>query len=106
MARKGYIFTNKKESEKGFFSTFMGVLSLLSLVLTVHYTYLGGGTAPVKYGVAAILCLVFAVIGLIFGIMAKMERDRFYLFAWIGIVLNLLTIAGVSFILYAGAYGL
>jgi len=46
------------------------------------------------------------VLGLIFGIMAKMERDRFYLFAWIGIVLNLLTIAGVSFILYAGAYGL
>ena len=35
-----------------------------------------------------------------------MEQDRFYLFAWVGIGLNLLTIMGISFILYAGAYGL
>ena len=106
MARKGYIFTNKRESRRGIFSAFMGALSLVSLILAVYDTFLHRGVALTRYGVVAVLCLVFSIIGLIFGITAKLEQDRFYLFAWVGIVLNLLTVMGISFILYAGAYGL
>ena len=106
MARKGYIFTDKKESKWGVFSAFLGVLSLVSLILAVHYTFLNRGVALTRYGVVAVLCLLFSAAGLIFGIMARMEQDKFYLFAWVGIILNLLTLAGISFILYAGAYGL
>lgn len=106
MARKGYIFTNKAESKKGILSTVFGALSLVSLGMAVYRTFQNQGEAFVKYGVVGMLCLIFAGIGLVLGIMARMEEDKFYLFAWIGIVLNLLTLAGISFILYAGAYGL
>lgn len=106
MARKGYIFTNKTESKKGFISAVFGALSLISLGMAVYQTYLNQGEAYVKYGVIGILCLIFAGVGLALGIMAKMEEDKFYLFAWLGIILNLLTLAGICFILYAGVYGL
>lgn len=106
MAHKGYIFTNKAESRKGILSTFFGVLSLVSLLMAVRESYLAGGEEYVRYGVVGILCLIFAAVGLVLGIMAKMEEDKFYLFAWTGIVLNVLVLSGISFILYAGAYGL
>lgn len=83
-----------------------GAVSLVSLITAVYLAYRNQGEAFVRYGVAGILCLIFSVAGLVLGIMARLEQDRFYLFAWIGIVLNILTLAGISFILYAGAYGL
>lgn len=106
MARKGYIFTDKVESKRGMMSAFFGALSLISLIAAVHESFLGEGADLVKYGVVGLLCLIFAGVGLVLGILAKMEEDKFYLFAWTGIILNLLTLAGISFILYAGAYGL
>lgn len=106
MARKGYIFTNKAESKRGILSTVFGALSLASLITAVYLTFRNQGTAYVKYGVVGVLCLIFAGTGLVLGILARTEEDKFYLFAWIGIVLNILTLAGISFILYAGAYGL
>lgn len=106
MARKGYIFTDKVESKRGMLSTFFGILSLVSLIFAVHESFLGEGAELVKYGVVGLLCLIFAVVGLILGILARMEEDKFYLFAWLGILSNVLTLAGIGFILYAGAYGL
>lgn len=106
MARKGYIFTDKAESKKGMMSAFFGVLSLASLILAVYRSFEEKGADIVRYGVVGLLCLIFAGVGLVLGILARMEEDKFYLFAGIGIVLNVLTLAGISFILYAGAYGL
>lgn len=106
MARRGYIFTNKAESKKGIMSSFFGVLSLVSLILAVYLAFLRDGNIPVRYGVAGGLCLLFSLAGLILGVLAKLEEDKFYLFAWLGIVLNLLTLLGIAFILYAGVYGL
>ena len=54
----------------------------------------------------ALLCLIFSAVGLVFGIMAKLEEDKFYLFAWIGIVLNALTLLGIGGIVAVGVYGL
>ena len=43
---------------------------------------------------------------MVLGIMSKMEEDRFYLFSYLGIILNLLAIAGIGFISYAVVYGI
>ena len=50
--------------------------------------------------------LIFSAAGLVLGIMAKLEEDKFYLFAWIGIVLNALTLLGIGGIVAVGVYGL
>ena len=102
MGRK-YIFTNKKESRKGIMSTVLGAVSLFSLFLAVYGTFQNQGEALVKYGMGVLFALLFALTGIVLGIMSKMEEDKFYLFSYLGILLNVLAIAGVGFILYAGA---
>lgn len=105
MGRK-YIFTNKKESKKGIMSAVLGLIALVSLFFAVYETFRNQGQALVKYGVAALFALLFALAGMVLGIMSKMEEDRFYLFSYLGIILNLLAIAGIGFIIYAGVYGI
>ena len=105
MGRK-YIFTNKKESKKGIMSAVLGIIALVSLFLAVYETFRNQGQALVKYGVAALFALLFALAGIVLGIMSKMEEDRFYLFSYLGIILNLLAIAGIGFIINAGVYGI
>ena len=105
MGRK-YIFTNKKESKKGIMSAVLGIIALVSLFLAVYETFRNQGQALVKYGVAALFALLFALAGIVLGIMSKMEEDRFYLFSYLGIILNLMAIAGIGFIIYAGVYGI
>ena len=105
MGRK-YIFTNKKESKKGIMSAVLGIIALVSLFLAVYETFRNQGQALLKYGVAALFALLFALAGIVLGIMSKMEEDRFYLFSYLGIILNLLAIAGIGFIIYAGVYGI
>ena len=105
MGRK-YIFTNKKESKKGIMSAVLGIIALVSLFFAVYETFRNQGQALVKYGVAALFALLVALAGIVLGIMSKMEEDRFYLFSYLGIILNLLAIAGIGFIIYAGVYGI
>lgn len=104
--RRKYIFTNKKESKKGIMSAVLGIIALVSLFFAVYETFRNQGQALVKYGVAALFALLFALAGIVLGIMSKMEEDRFYLFSYLGIILNLLAIAGIGFIIYAGVYGI
>lgn len=101
-----FIFTNKNESKKGIMSTVFGLIAGISVCAAVFLTFQLGGAAPVKYGVVGLLSTIMAIAGMVLGIMAKLEQDRFYVFAWIGIVLNALTLFGIGYIIYAGVYGI
>lgn len=105
MARK-FIFTNKFYSPKAIMSTILGVIDIAALVYIVYLTYQNGGIALARYGSSGLLITVFSFVGLILGILSKTEPDRFYLFSYLGILFNIAALGGVSFILYAGAYGL
>lgn len=105
MARK-FIFTNKLYSPKGIMATILGVLDLVALIYVIYLTYQNGGVALARYGTTGLLITVFSFIGLILGIVSKSEPDRFYLFSYLGILFNVAALGGVSFVLYAGAYGL
>lgn len=101
-----YIFTNKAYSVKGIMSTILGVLDLVSLALAVYLSYQNHGVALPRFGATGVLITVFSLTGLILAILSKYEPDRFYLFSYLGMGLNILSLLGVSFILFAGAYGL
>lgn len=103
--KKHYIFTNKKHSTKGMMSTILGVIALLSLGLAVYQTYEAGGEAKGSMGMVGFLATCFFITGLVLGILAKREMDRFRLFIYLGMALNLLGLMLISMILYAGAYG-
>lgn len=104
MAKKGYKFTNKKHSPKAVMSTVFGALSDISLIVLVYLSYTRGGQVPVNYGIAVILVLIFAIVGCLLGVLAWQEREKFKVFAIIGLVLNVVALMAVSGILYAGSY--
>lgn len=104
--RRGFIFTNKAHSHKGIMSAILSMISLCSVFLTIYYTYKAGGKAPLKYGFSVLLSLIYTVAGLILGIMGRLEKDKFYLFAYWGIIVNSLMLIGIILLLFAGAYGI
>lgn len=104
--KKNYIFTNKRYSEKSVMSTILGLISLGALIAAVYFTFQAGGQAAVGYGVTGLLSAVFSLTGLVLGIMSRMEKDKFYLFSYIGIVTNLLAVLSIGYIIYAGVYGI
>ena len=81
--RKNYIFTNRKHSDKAIMSA-------------------KGGEVPAGYGVTGILIALFSVIGLILGLRTVREPEKYHFFAWLGMVLNGLALAGISLVVYAG----
>jgi len=107
MARKkNYIYTNRKYSDKAMISIMLGMVSLLSLFLVIYFTFRLSGEAKINYGVAAILSTLFSLVGIWQGIIARMEKDRFHLFAYVGIFFNSLALVLIGFIIYVGNYGL
>lgn len=105
MNRK-FIYTNKSHSPRAVMSTILGVITMISLWYAVYITYQNAGEALPRYGATTFFITILAFIGLILGILSKTEPDRFYMFSYIGIGINILVLSGISFILFAGAYGL
>lgn len=103
MPKREYIFTNKKHSPKSIMSTMLGILSVASLLLAGYLSYVEKGAENMRYGTACFLAMVFAFVGIILGVLGRMEKDRFYFFSYVGIILNVVAIGLVSLILYAGA---
>ncbi len=104
--KKNYMFTNKKHSSRGIMSAILGVITLTSLILAVFQTYQVKGEAGGNMGMVGFVATCFSITGLVIGFLSKAEPDRFRFFSYVGILLNLLALAAVSMILYAGAYGI
>ncbi len=104
MKKNSYMFTNKEHTQKGIMATILGVISLASIGYIVFESYRRAGEVPLQYGAVAFLVMIFAFVGIVLGVLSKSEKDKFYFFSYLGIVLNVLVLAALSVILYAGAY--
>lgn len=104
--RKSLIFTDKKHTKKGIMSTSLGLIALSSAGIAVYKTYETGGEAGINMGVVGFMILVFSLVGIVLGYLGKLEQDCFRFFAYLGFILNLVSLFCISMILYAGAYGL
>ena len=80
------------------------MISIASLGYIIVNSYRNDGQVPLQYGAVAFLTMLFAFAGIVLGVLSKSERDKFYFFSYLGIVLNVLVLAALSVILYAGAY--
>ena len=102
--KKSFMFTNKEHTLKGIMATILGMISIASLGYIIVNSYRNDGQVPLQYGAVAFLTMLFAFAGIVLGVLSKSERDKFYFFSYLGIVLNVLVKAALSVILYAGAY--
>ena len=103
MRKKGYIFTDKTYSKKSIMSAILGLISLVSLCLVIYFSYREAGAFSISRGGVCLLSMLYALVGLGLAIAARMEKDRFYLFAYLGMVMNVISLLLVSTVLYAGA---
>lgn len=87
-------------------STILGTISLGTIVLVTILSFQAGGAAKRQYGTSLFLAMIFSFVGVALGALAKTEKEKFYFFCYLGIILNLLALCAISAILYAGAYGL
>lgn len=106
MRRKSYMFTNKSHSDRGKASAALGIISFVSVCLVIYISYSEEGAMNPKLGAAAVFALLFSLIGEVLGIISRVEKDKFYFFPNVGLVLNALVIAFVGFILYLGVNGI
>ena len=102
MARKRYLFTNKKNPERGIFSAALGVIALLGIFCALVISYKNGGAGMPRLGVSVFFAALMGVAGLVMGILSHMEPDMFTFFPKLGIVLNILVLASAGVILYMG----
>lgn len=100
--KKNYIYSNKKHTLKGIFSFILSMISLLSLILTIILSYVRKGDAPTNYGAVGFLCTLFCAVGIILALYGRKEPDKFYLFANLGLAINIADLLLISAILYAG----
>ena len=84
-------------------STVYGIISLASLIVVVYLSYNANGVAPVNYGIAGVFVTVFALIGVVLAVLSLNEGESDKFFGWLGLLLNGLSLAGISLILYVGA---
>lgn len=105
MAKK-FLFTDKKHSPKAIMSSVLGVISTSAIVYAIYSTYKNSGIATERLGGTGAMILLFSTIGILLGYLSKANPDEFHFFSYVGIVLNLLALLGVSMVLYAGAYGM
>ena len=87
-------------------SSILGVISLGAIALVTALSFQAQGNAKREYGASLFLAMIFSLVGVVLGALARSEKDKFYFFCYLGIILNMLALAAISFILYAGAYGL
>lgn len=104
--KKHYIFTDKKNPPRAVMSSILGAISLGAIAVVTTLTFRTQGNAKGGYGASLFLATIFSLVGVVLGALAKTEKDKFYFFCYLGIFLNLLALGAISFILYAGAYGL
>lgn len=83
-------------------STILGVIALISMILAIVFTFRNQGDAKIGYGMTAILALIFSGTGEVLGIKTRLEKDMYYIFANIGIVLNGIMLAFLIYILVLG----
>ena len=102
--KKNYMFTNRRHSEKAIMSTVFGVLCTVSLVIVVVLSYSRGGDVPAGYGFTGLFAAILSLVGMLLGVLALREAERFKLFGWLGILLNGVSLGAVSGILYAASY--
>lgn len=106
MRRRNFMFSNKKNPWRGIMSTILGILSVAAIALAVFSSFKSKGATNYRLASVVLVSFVFGITGVVFGILSRFERDMFYFFSNLGIILNAIAILATGFILYAGVFGL
>lgn len=100
--KRDYIYSNKKHTLKGIFSTVLAAISFFTQVFLTVMSYTKHGEISESFGATAFMCTLFSGIGILVGLAGKKDFDCYYVFANVGICWNVLNLFISSAFLYAG----
>lgn len=83
-------FTNKKHSLMGFVSIIIGAAALILLIISFIIAFKAKGSAGEVVGIYGGLALIIGLFGFLIGMFSLRNKEVFYTFSWIGIILNLI----------------
>lgn len=86
--RHGYRFTNKNNTKGGIIATVLAIFAFTALVGGIMISYKKGGNAGMIVGAAGTVSFLLSTIGLVQALKSFKERDKFYVFSWIGCISN------------------
>lgn len=83
-------FTNKKHSLLGALSTLVGLVAFGFLFMSFYIAYISRGTAGENVGALGGAALFVGLLGFFLGMFSLKNKEVFYTFSWIGIILNMI----------------
>lgn len=86
--RHGYKFTNKNNTRGGIISTVFAAVSLVMIVTGVIISFKNEGDAGIIVGAFGTVSFMSSTIGEVMALRSFKEKDKFYLFSWIGTITN------------------
>lgn len=88
-ARSGkYKFSDKKHPVEGICSCFIGVVSLILVLVSVFFSEQAKGRAGILVGVLGTAAMLFSFVGFILAVHALKKKEIHYRFPTIGTALN------------------
>ena len=105
MFRKSHLFSNRKHTEKGIFGTALGVISILSILISIQISYVNDGLISTKLGAAMLFVMIFSIVGEVVSVLSRMQKECLHFFSNLGILFNAIAIIGVVFIVCLGVWG-
>lgn len=100
--RRKYKFTDKSQSVGGIFSTVLAVMAAAAFVSAVWISYRQRGNGGLFIGLLGVLTVFFSAIGLYVGAKSFQEEEIFFLFSWIGTILNAVLLVGMIMVFLIG----
>ncbi len=100
--RRMYSFAEKKHSQRGLVSSILGGISLIIFVVLAYLAYYLDGEGGAWMGAIGLTGAVFALMGLILGLVSFGEHDILYLFPKLGSILNGCVLAVWIFVILIG----
>lgn len=100
--RRGYKFTNKKHPTRAVTSTALGVIALVAYIVSIVLATKGRGVVGNQIGLSTLLGFLYACIGLYLAIASRFEKEKYYLFCYVGMAVNFLVIVMAIVTLYLG----
>lgn len=101
-SRRRYKFTDKSQSAGGIFSTILAVMSMGLFVTAVWLSYRQKGNGGLFIGLMGIMSMFLSAIGLYSGIKSFQEEEIFFLFSWVGSIMNAAMLVGMVMVFLIG----
>lgn len=103
---KRYIFTSNRHSKTGMMAFMFGMMSLISFFLAVIFSIRDVERMASRMGGVGLIAMVFAVVGVVLGIMSLRETDVFRIMPRTAFAVSLISLLLWAGVIYIGAVGI